>query len=164
MIKKIMLAIMIAIPTMVFGQSKFGIVDTQQIIEVMPEMKEIQTQIETASKKYEDEFANLNNQLNKQYEEFQKLDESTPQSIKDRRMQEIQQGAQKIEEFRNTAMQDLQRQQQTLMQPVQEKVRKALDAVGAEGSFTMIFENVMPVFTGSDVVDVTPLVKSKLGL
>lgn len=164
MIKKILLAIMIAIPSIVFAQGKFGVVNTQEVMEAMPEIKEISAQIEASSKKYEDEFANLQTTLNKQYEELQKLDESTPQSIKDRRMQEIQQGAQKLEEFRNTAMQDLQRQQQTLMQPVQEKVKKALDAVGAEGGFTMIFENMMPVYIGPDAVDVTPQVKAKLGL
>lgn len=164
MIKKILLAIMIAIPTLVFGQGKFGVVNTQEIIEAMPEMKEIQTQIDNSSKKYEEEFQNLQANLNKQYEDLQKLDESTPQSIKDRRMQELQQGAQKLEEFRNTAMQDLQRQQQTLLQPVQERVKKALDSVGAEGGFTMIFENMIPVYIGADAVDVTSAVKAKLGI
>lgn len=164
MIKKILLAIMIAIPTLSFAQGKFGVVNTQEIMEAMPEMKEIQTAIEASSKKYEDEFANLQTELDKLYQEFQKLDESTPQSIRDRRMQDIQTRAQNIEQFRNTAMQDLQRQQQQLLQPVQEKVKTALDAVGAEGGFTMIFENLVPVYTGADAVDVTPALRKKLGL
>ena len=40
----------------------------------------------------------------------------------------------------------------------------AIQSVGAEGNFTFIFENVVPLYTGSDVVDVTPLVKAKLGI
>lgn len=164
MIKRILLAIMIAIPSIVFAQGKFGIVNTQEIIEAMPETKEIQDKIQEATSKYEQEFANLQANINKQYEEFQKLDESTPQSIRDRRMQEIQDGAQKLEEFRATAVQDLQRQQQTLLAPLQEKVKKALDAVGAEGGYSLIFENYVPVYVGSAVTDVTATVKTKLGI
>ncbi|MCM1109705.1 MAG: OmpH family outer membrane protein [Clostridium sp.] len=164
MIKKILLAIMIAIPSMLFAQGKFGVVNTQEIVLSMPEMKEVQTQLEAASQKYQTEFDNLQAEYNKKFEEFQKMEESTPQAIKERRMQDIQDLAQKIEEFRNNATQDLNRQQQALTAPVQEKVMNALNAVGSEGNFTMIFENLMPVYTGSDVVDVTPAVKQKLGI
>ena len=50
------------------------------------------------------------------------------------------------------------------MAPVQEKVVKAIQTVGAEGNYTFIFENVMPLYSGSDVTDVTPLVKTALGI
>ena len=79
-------------------------------------------------------------------------------------MQEMQELDSKIQKFRETAMQDLQRQQQQLMAPVQENVVKAIQSVGAEGGFTFIFENMMPVYVGTDVTDVTPLVKTRLGI
>lgn len=163
MIKKILLAIMIALPSLAFAQ-KFGTVNTEEILTNMPEVKEIQAQIEAASKKYEDEFANLQNEMNKKVTEFQSLDESTPQAIRDHRLQELQEFDQKIQQFRATASQDLQQQQQRLMAPIQEKVMKALNAVGAEGGFTMIFESYVPLYVGSDAVDVTPLLKTKLGI
>ena len=50
------------------------------------------------------------------------------------------------------------------MAPIRQKVMTAIQSVGAEGAFTMIFENMIPVYTGKDVVDVTPLVKTKLGV
>lgn len=164
MIKKVLLAIMIAVPSMLFAQGKFGVVNTQELMTSMPEMAEVQAKIEAASKTYETEFANLQEEFNKKYEEFQKLDDSTPQTIRERRFQEIQESGQKIEQFRETAQQDLQRQQQTLMQPIQERVITAIKAVGDEGSFTMLFENMVPIYTGADVVDATPLVKAKLGI
>lgn len=163
MIKKILLAIMIAMPMMAFAQ-KFGTVNSEEIITAMPEMKEIQSQLEAASKKYEDEFANLRTEMDKKFNEYQAMDESTPQTIRDRRLQELQELQQKIEQFRTTATQDLQAQQQRLSAPIQEKVINAINAVGSEGGFTMIFEAMVPIYTGSDAVDVTPLVKAKLGL
>jgi hypothetical protein len=163
MIKKLLLAIAIAMPSMAFAQ-KFGIINTQPIIEAMPEMTEARTALETSSKKFEDEFKNLQDEANKKFTEFQSMDENTPQTIKDRRMSELQELQQKMEQFRGTAQADLQRQQEQLMGPIQQKVMTAIQAVGAEGDFTMIFENMVPIYVGKNVEDVTPLVKAKLGL
>lgn len=163
MIKKLFVAIMIALPMSLFAQ-KFGVVNTQEITESMPELKTIQTQMETAQKKYEAEFQKLQEEFQKKYEEFQKLDENTLPAIKERRMQEMQELDNKIQQFRQTAAQDLQRQNQQLIAPVQERVMKAIQAVGAEGNYTFIFENLQPVYTGKDVINVTTEVKTRLGI
>ncbi|MCM1349043.1 MAG: OmpH family outer membrane protein [Firmicutes bacterium] len=164
MIKKLFLAIMIALPTMAFAQ-KFGIVNTATIMQELPDVKEAQTQLETASKKYDDEFKNLQTEMQKKYEELQKSQENKdPQGIIDRRMSELQSLDQKIQEFRQTAAQDLQRQQEQLLAPIQQKVINAINAVGAEGNYTFIFENTSPVYVGTTVTDITTAVKGKLGL
>ena len=59
---------------------------------------------------------------------------------------------------------DLQRQQQQLMAPIEQKVTDAIKAVGQEGSYTFIFQDGMALFAGSTVEDVTPAVKAKLGI
>ncbi len=163
MIKKLLLAIMIALPMSVFAQ-KFGVINTNQLMEALPEMKTVKEQMDAATKKYEDEFTKLQEEFNKKYQEFQALEESTPQTIKERRMQEMQELDAKIQKFRETAQQDLQRQQQQLMAPIQENVIKAIQSVGAEGNYTFVFENMMPIYTGTDVTDITPLVKTRLGI
>lgn len=163
MIKKLLLAIMIAFPMSLFAQ-KFGVINTTELMQSLPEMKTIQEQMQAATKKYEDEFAKLQEEMNKKFQEFQALDENTPATIKDRRTQELQEIDNKIQRFRETAQQDLQRQNQQLMAPVQEKVLKAIQSVGAEGNYTFIFENVMPIYTGTDVTDITPVVKTRLGI
>ena len=52
------------------------------------------------------------------------------------------------------------------MAPIQSKLNDAVKAVGAEGSYTFIFPNepAMLLYTGTDVVDVTPAVRAKLGI
>ena len=163
MIKKILLALVIAFPTMAFAQ-KFGVITTDQLIQSLPEMNEVKTTLEASSKKYEDEFKNLQDEMQKKYTEFQSLEETTPSTIKDRRLQEMQELDQKIQQFRQTASEDLQRQQQQLMAPIEQKVTDAIKAVGQEGSYTFIFQDGMALFAGSTVEDVTPAVKAKLGL
>jgi len=165
MMKKILLAILVALPMLAVAQSpKFGVVNTQTVMEAMPDVKTVNEQIEAASKKYEDEFQKLNEQMNKEYADFQALDATTPESIKQRRQQEIQDLYQKMEQFRATASQDLQRQQQQLMAPIIDKITTAINAVGKENGLTFIFEYGQPIYTGDEVIDVTPLVKKNLGL
>lgn len=163
MIKKIILAIMIALPSMAFAQ-KFGMVDTQNLIQSLPEVKEVQTQLEASMKKYSDEETKLRQEYEKKIKEFQEMDQNTPEAIQKRRLEEIQALEQKIGEFRQTAQQDLQRQQEQLMQPIQKKIMDAIQTVGAEGGYTFIFENGISLFTGKDVTDVTAQVKSRLGV
>ena len=122
MIKKLLLAVLIALPSLAFAQ-KFGIVNTQAIMQDMPEVKAAQAEMETASKKYDDEFKALQTEMQKKYEELQKAqEEKAPETILNRRMSELQDLDQKIQQFRHTASQDLQRQQEQLLAPIQQKV------------------------------------------
>ena len=79
-------------------------------------------------------------------------------------MQEVQELDQKVNQFYQTAQQDLQRQEQQLLQPVQQKMVEAIQSVGQENGFAMILPNGVAAYTSTDVVDVTPLVKTKLGI
>lgn len=164
MFKKILLAIMIAIPAFGFAQGRFGVVDVNAIFEAMPETATMKTQLDETTKKYEAEFQRLQEEFKREYDAFQALEESTPQAIKDRRVQTLQELDNKIQQFRQTASQDIQRQQEAAMAPIQEKIINAIKAVGDEGNYTFIFENAVSAYTGNEVVDVTNLVKSHLGI
>ncbi len=167
MFKKIFLAIALILPLSGMAQ-KFGVVDLDQIFQAMPETTAMQTQLEELSKKYEAEFQKLQEEVNKLYTDYQTIqnDSNTPESIKERRIQEIQERAQKVDQFRATAQQDIQRQQETLAAPIQAKLTEAVKAVGAEGGYTFILPNEqgLLLFTGADVVNVTADVRTKLGI
>ena len=166
MFKKIVLLLAVLLPMSLFAQ-KFGSVNVEEIITSMPEHKAAEAQINEASKKYETEFQKLTDELNKLYTDFQAIqnDPDTPDTIKERRMQEIQERGTNVEKFRATAQQDLQRQSEQLIAPIQQKVFDAIRAVGQEGNFTAIvpFDQVF-LYQGPDVEDVTPKVKAKLGI
>ncbi len=163
MIKKLIIAILLMIPSMAFAQ-KFGVVDTEGIMTNMPEIKEMQATLEATSKRYEDELGNLRQKFQKELEEYQNLAADTPETIKQRREEELQQLDQKMQQFYQNAQNEMQQTQARLLQPIQDRVRQAISAVGAEGGFTFIFEKQLPLFTGTDAEDVTPLVKKKLNI
>lgn len=164
MIKKLLLALAIILPLSALAQGKFGIVNTNEIFTVMPETAKAQADLDAAQKKYEGEFKGLTDEYQKKVNDFQALPADTPDAIKERRVQEIGELEQRIQDFRQKIAADLQRQQEALLAPIQQKIMDAIKLVGEEGNFTFIFENMVPVFAGKDVTDVTPLVKAKLGL
>lgn len=167
MIKKfiILVAVVAILPIAAMAQ-KFGIVDVDQVLPNMPEVVKMNEQLTEASKRYEDEYKKLQEEFDKKYTEFQALtqDNSTPDSIKERRAAELQELDNKAQQFRQTAQQDLERQQQTLLAPIEQKFSDAVNAVGQEGGYTFIFQNGMAAFTGKDVINVTADVKAKLGI
>lgn len=167
MIKRILLAIAFTLPMSVFAQ-KFGVVDLESVFQAMPESTTMKTTLDESSKKYENEFQQLREELDKLVAEYQTLaqDPNTPQSITERRLNDIQERNQKVEQFRVTAQQDLNRLQEQLIAPIQQKISEAVKAVGAEGQFTFIFPNDqgLLLYQGSTVEDVTAAVKTKLNL
>ena len=165
MFKKVIIALAFAIALPVIASAqKFGVVDVQTIFTSLPESAAAEKQLAEASKKYEEEYTKLREEMDKKFKEFQALGEDAPASIKERRQEELQDFSRKMEQFRNTAAQDIERQQQTLVAPIEQKIKDAITAVGQEGGFTFIFQDRMGLYQGKDVVNITADVKSKLGV
>ena len=72
MFKKLLLAIMIALPMSVFAQ-KFAVINTNTLISALPEVKSVNEQLESANAKYQEEFTKLQSEFQKKFEEFQAL-------------------------------------------------------------------------------------------
>lgn len=167
MIKKIFAAIMIAIPMLVSAQTvKIGLVDSSAVISAMPATAAAQQKLADAQKKYEAEYTALQEEIKKQYDELVNLAEDTLPAIRERKQTAFQESSQKLQVFEQQIMQDLQRQQQELMAPIMNQIKEAVESVGREGNFTLI-QDLNPQITlyySSPAEDITPLVKTKLGL
>lgn len=164
MIKKILLAIAIAIPACSFAQAKFGTVDIQSVMTAMPEYKAGEEKLATASKTFEDQLTTLRGELDKKVQEYQALPQDASAAIRADKEKELDNMQQRIQQFYTNAQQELQRQEQQLLQPVQEKLMNAIKDYGRDAGFLMIFPAGTAVYAGDAVVDVTADVKSKLGI
>ena len=147
---------------------KFGYVNTGEIFNVMPEKATAENTLKQVSDKYETEYKNLQDAFQKKMADYEAADKdaSTPQAIKDRHNQELQDDYVKIQNFQQTASQDLQRQQEQLLAPITQKLQNAIQAVGAEGGYTFIYDMSIPaiLYTGTGAEDVSAKVKAKLGI
>ena len=72
------------------------------------------------------------------YDEIANMKEDELPAIRDRKTREFSDHQNKVQQFEQTAMQDTQAMYQKLMQPIVQKVRTAIEAVGKEGGYSLI--------------------------
>jgi len=169
MFKRIMFTALVATTMCLAAQAqKFGYCNTNEIFNLMPEKATAENTLKTAAEKYDTELKNLQEAFQKKLADYQKQEEdaSTPQAIKDRHQQELEEEYAKIQNFQQTASQDLQKQQETLLAPITQKIQNALQAVGAEGGYTFILDQAAGsiLYAGGSAEDVSSKVKAKLGI
>lgn len=166
MFKKMILAALVAAPMMLNAQAiKLGALNPNQILQVMPETATAKTTLEATQQKYETQAKALQEEFNKKAGEYEQLEKSkASEAVKEAKQKELLDIQQKAETFRQTAMQDIQKQQEQLMAPIEQKLRDAIQQVGAEGGYSAIFYNDVLLYRGASVEDITPKVKAKLGI
>ena len=148
------------------AQAKFGHVNTQEIIQAMPEYTAAKTEIDKLQEQYEADLKSMQDELQKKAEAFDKEQASLPDNIKQRRQTELQEMYQKIQQSYQDNQQALQKASQEKMQAITAKVLDAIKSVGQTGQFVIINEiNAgIPYISTTLSTDVTAQVKAKLGL
>ena len=147
------------------AQSKFGHVNTQEIIQAMPEYSKAESEIKALQSQYEADLKSMQDELQKKGEAFDKEQATLPENIKQRRQQELQDMYQKIQQSFQDNQQALQKASQEKMQAIQAKVLDAIKSVGQTNGYVYIMEdNSLPYISSTLSTDVTAQVKAKLGL
>lgn len=166
--KKILVIAMALMPLMLMAQARIGIVDSQQIFDLMPDKANAEAQLQSLSEHYHAEYVLLQSEFDKKYADYQTVaaDPSTPEAIKERRVQELQESDKKIREFQRRAADDIASRREALSNPINEKIQTAIQAAGRQANLDVVFDTaVTPVaYTGPNTVDITPMVKTILGL
>ena len=150
-----------------FGQTtlKFGYIDSNAILASMPETDSLQAEL----KKYADNLDQQMKAMGAEYQskmtDYQQNVNTMSDLIRQTKEKEITDLGNRIQAFQQSADQDLNAKQTELFNPLIQKVKDAITAVGRENNYTYIFD----VGTGSLVFyengdNVIALVKKKLGL
>lgn len=148
------------------AQAKFGHVNTQEIIQAMPEYEKAKTEIEALTQQYEADLKSMQDELQKKGEAFDKEQATLPENIKQRRQQELQDMYLKIQQSFQDNQQALAKAQQEKMQAITTKVLDAIKTVGQSGGYVYIMEMGagIPYISTTLSTDVTAQVKTQLGL
>ena len=166
--KKLIVMLMMMAPVAVFAQ-KFGKVNTQTIMQSLPELSKVNGELEATAKQYENELKSMQEELQRQSEAYEKAKSTMNATTQQQKEQELQGLYQKIQQTYQRDRPQLKSPdhhlkfwQQEKMQPVLNKVRNAIQNVGNTGGYTYIFEEGAAVYTGTNVEDVTSKVQSEL--
>lgn len=167
MLKKIaLIVVMFILPLGMMAQSKFGHMNSQEIITVMPEFTKAQTDIETLTKQYREEMQRSEEEFNRKYQELLQQQDSLPKNILERRQKEINEMAQRQQQFQQDAYQAVEKAQQEAMMPIYKKLDEAVQAVGKAEGVVYIFDLARtPIaYIGTESIDLTSKVKTQLGI
>ncbi len=149
---------------------KFGHVDSMALLESMPEAEAIQKTLDEEQNRIETQLTTLQEEFGKMYdaaEEAASKGELSDEEI-EQKQAELEETYNKIQEFVEISRQQLQEKQGELVAPILAKVRQAIEEIGQEEGFLYIFDTSQQFaaiqHVGSQSVDITPLIKKKLGI
>lgn len=155
-------------PLVLMAQARIGIVNSQQLFDMMPEKALAEAQLKALSDRYHAEYVLLQDEFDKKYADYQTVaaDASTPETIKERRVQELQESDKKMRRFERRVADDIAAQREALTKPITDKIQAAIRTAGEQGGFDLVLDTaVTPVaYTGPSTIDITPMVKALLGL
>lgn len=163
--KKLIILALIILPMSAFAQ-KFAHVNSAVIINAMPEYTKARTDLEALAKQYEDELKRIQDEFRTKLEDYQKNGETLPETMKQRRQQELQDLDTRMTQYRQTAEEDLSKQESTKLAEISEKVGKAIKEVGTAGGYVYIMDvtSGIPFINETISTDVTDQVKAKLNI
>ena len=167
-IKSLFLIALFALGTLTSlnAQSKLAHVNTTEIVELMPETKIAQADLEKLSKTYETELKSLQDAYVSKSTQYSNEAENTTDLVNKTRMEELQLMEQSMRQYQQQVQQDMQKQQMGKMEPITEKILAAINEVVD----TMDLEYVLDSSPGSRSAivykgkDITEDVKKILGL
>lgn len=145
--------------------------NTQEVFSVYPPVRDAQNQLEAQSKQLEDQLVKMNEEGQKKLDEFNQMvkqkggeQNAASDPIMQDKANEIQALQQRIQLFQQTAREQIQKKQETLMMPIQKAIKDAIDAVSAEGGYTYVVDEQALLFKSSKATNLTPAVRKKLNI
>ena len=145
---------------------KFGHIDLQALIQLMPERAAAETQFNKFQGELEEIFGEMQKDLQGKMASFEQLGDSASEIKKNAKVAEIQDIQQRIQNYQQTAQQQLQAKQSELLQPVFDKAEKAVAEVAKEKGLIYVFDigTKVVLYKSNESTDLLPLVKTKLGI
>ena len=163
--KKLLFMLMMLAPMAAFAQ-KFGHVNSQEVIQAMPEFTKARADIEALAKQYDADLKGMQEEIQKKAEALEKEQATLPANIKQRREQELQEMYQKYQQSAQDNQQALAKEQSEKMQAITTKVLDAIKSIGQTDGYVYIMDIAggIPYISTTLSTDVTAKVKAKLGL
>ena len=163
--KKFLLMALLLAPLSLFAQ-KFGHFNSADIIQLMPEYKTSQDELQKLQQQYETEIKAMQEELQRKSTEYEKDKATLPDNIRQRREQEMQDLYARIQQTSQDDRQALQKASGEKMQAIADKVKNAVKAIGDAGGYVYIMDLTagIPYISTQLSKDVTAEIKAKLGL
>jgi len=146
---------------------KYGYVNTAELIQSIPEVKEANSNIETFKNQLQKKGQDMIKSLQAKYaalEQQRDRGELSPVQL-EAEAAKLQEEEAKIMQFDQESQQKILTKSENLLKPLREKIQEAIDAVATENGYTYIFDFSSGFLLYADTAsDVSALVKAKLSM
>lgn len=145
---------------------KFGHIDFQQLLQLMPEREAAKTALEKIQTDLESKLGAMQKEYSDKGKEYVALAQAkdTNEALLKAKQDEVQSIQERIQTFQQTAQESLQKEESKQFQPVIEKARKAINDVAKEQGLIYVFEVNGVLYHSEQSVDLLSMVKTKLAI
>ncbi len=159
-------ALMVAGPVLSAQDMKFGHINSSHLLRIMPEREEAQRKLEREARSLGEELEKLQVEYNRMLQNYIEAQDTLTNVVRQLRERELRDYQTRIQEFQAGAQEDLQMREMELIQPIFEKIEKAIAEVARDRGYIYVFDidaNAILYFS-DDSEDILPYVREKLGL
>jgi len=131
------------------AQVKLGFVDTEVIIQQLPEFKDIQSKLQDREKAYVDTLQAMEKNYRSRVEAYQKQQSMLNPDAKAKEEQELQGIVSQYQQYQQERLGpqgDLARYQSELLEPVKLRVRGAIERVAKDEKITAVMDKAMVIY------------------
>ncbi len=155
--------LMLIAPMATFAQ-KFGHINSQTVIESLPEYIKARAEIEGQAKAYDNDMQAMQKEFQSKAEAYDKNASTMNETKRKETEAELQTLYQKVQQAQQDNNQALQKMQQEKFQPIMTKLQNAIKNVGKAGGYVYIMDITSGIPYISDTLskDVTAEVKAEL--
>ncbi len=144
---------------------KFAHVNFSEVVQLMPEMDSARVQVEAASKETQTTYEAMIEEFQSKYSQYEQKQSTWTASIKQSKEQELGQIQTRIQEFEQSAQQELNALQNELMAPIYQKAQAAIEDLARRGGYIYVFDSSQFLYLDDkQSVDLTPAARTALGV
>jgi len=156
---------MISMGNFAKAQTKIGYINTNDLIQVMPELKTVNTQIDAYKKTFLDVLQGMGKELQDKSADYQAKQATMTDAVKSAKQSDLADLQKRAQDYQNDAQQKVEAKGQELMKPILDKVHNAIAEVAKEKGFTYVLDSSQTALLVSPPADdLLAPVKAKLGL
>jgi outer membrane protein len=149
----------------VSAQVKIGYINLSQLVQLMPETKAIQDNVNAYSKQFLDQLTTMDNEFKARAADFQKNQSTMTDAVRSSKQAELADMQKRMQDYSNDSQQKVEAKSAELAKPLLDKVRAAVAQVAKEKGFSYVINTAQTdLIVSPPGDDLTADVKAKLGI
>lgn len=133
-----------------FGQINVGYMNTQEVLTQVPERAQVEKQMNDFIESKREEFQQRTKSFQDAVAEYQQNQANMSEAERQKQEQQLAQREQELNQFQQQLQQQIQQQRQKLLQPIYDRIDKAIAAVAEEMNLDFVLNEATN--TGEEVI------------